>query len=256
MEPDPAPWISALRRSHDALQALTSPLQPDQLRQQSYASEWSIAQVLSHLGSQAEIFGLFLDSGQNGQDPPGRETFESIWQRWNSKSPQAQAEDGLRVDGEAAARLAALDGDQLGKLRLAMFGRELNATELARMRLGEHAVHSWDIAVALDPSATLAADATELLVDALDQIVTRTAKPAGSPRTWRIATTGPRRWFRLAVDETATLAPAEEGRADLTMPAEAFIRLIYGRLDPGHTPPVEGEAAADLDVLRALFPGF
>jgi hypothetical protein len=39
------------------------------------------------------------------------------------------------------------------------------------------------------------------------------------------------------------------------MPAEAFIRLLYGRLDPAHTPPVES-TGVDLDELRQLFPGF
>ena len=87
----PGPWISALRHSHDRLRAAAEPLSPDQLEQRSYASEWSIAQVLSHLGSQAEIFGLFLNAGLTGQDPPGREQFEPIWDSWNGKDPQAQA---------------------------------------------------------------------------------------------------------------------------------------------------------------------
>jgi hypothetical protein len=42
--------------------------------------------------------------------------------------------------------------------------------------------------------------------------------------------------------------------ADLRLPAEAFIRLVYGRLDSAHTPPVE-TASTDLDELRRLFPG-
>jgi hypothetical protein len=40
---------------------------------------------------------------------------------------------------------------------------------------------------------------------------------------------------------------------DLELPAEAFVRLVYGRLDPAHTPPVSG--TADLDELRSVFPG-
>ena len=72
MQTSPDPWIGALRRSHDRLQALVEPLGLSQLEQRSYASEWSIAQVLSHLGSQAEIFGGFLEAGLTGQDPPGR----------------------------------------------------------------------------------------------------------------------------------------------------------------------------------------
>ena len=40
---------------------------------------------------------------------------------------------------------------------------------------------------------------------------------------------------------------------DLVLPSEALVRLVYGRLDPDHTPPVRGPA--DLDVLRRAFPG-
>ena len=59
MESSPGPWISALRHSHDDLRASVEPLGRTQLEQRSYASEWSIAQVLSHLGSQAEICLLY-----------------------------------------------------------------------------------------------------------------------------------------------------------------------------------------------------
>jgi hypothetical protein len=47
---------------------------------------------------------------------------------------------------------------------------------------------------------------------------------------------------------------AAQGETALHLPAEALIRLIYGRLDPEHTPPVDGET--DLDALRRVFPGF
>ncbi len=40
--------------------------------------------------------------------------------------------------------------------------------------------------------------------------------------------------------------------ADLERSAEAFTRLVYGRLHPDHTPPVRG--VADLDRLRRAFP--
>ena len=50
MEASPDPWISALRHSHDRLRASVQSLGSDQLAQRSYPSEWTIAQVLSHLG--------------------------------------------------------------------------------------------------------------------------------------------------------------------------------------------------------------
>ena len=44
------------------------------------------------------------------------------------------------------------------------------------------------------------------------------------------------------------------GESDLEMPAEAFVRLLYGRLDPAHTPPIAGDPAL-LERLRATYPG-
>jgi hypothetical protein len=51
------------------------------------------------------------------------------------------------------------------------------------------------------------------------------------------------------------VGPAEPGQSpDLVLPAEALSRLVYGRLDPDHTPEFTGDAAV-LETLRAVFPG-
>jgi len=257
METSPAPWIDALRHSHDRLQAVAGPLDADQLQRQSYASDWSIAQVLSHLGSQAEIFGLFLDAGLSGQDPPGQDAFPPIWEAWNAKSPQDQAADALRADEAVTARFESMDDDQRKRFRLNVFGMELDAAGLAQLRLGEHAVHTWDIAVALDPASTLAPDAVGLLIDTLGQLVARAGQQSGPERRLHVSTSSPVRHFTLETGDKITLVAAEytEGLPELALPAEAFIRLIYGRLDPAHTPPVETRRA-DLDELRQTFPGF
>ena len=261
MESSPGPWISALRHSHDRLRAAVEPLGADQLEQRSYASEWSIAQVLSHLGSQAEIFGLFLDAGLTGQEPPGREEFEPIWASWNAKAPQAQAADALRADQATLERFESLDADQQARLQLKLFGMELDATGLARMRVSEHAIHAWDVLVALDPSATVAPDAVALLIDTLDQLAARSGRPDGQQRKVRVSTTSPERQFTLETGEEVTLTPTdgevtpELGLSELRLPAEAFIRLVYGRMDEAHTPPAE-TAGVELDELRPLFPGF
>ena len=261
MESSLGPWISALRHSHDRLRAAVEPLSVDRLEQPSYASEWSVAQVLSHLGSQAEIFSLFLDAGLTGQDPPGREEFEPIWASWNGKAPQAQAADALRADEATLERFESLDADQQARLHLKLFGMELDATGLARMRVSEHAIHAWDVLVALDPAATVAPDAVALLIDTLDQLAARSGKPDGQQRKVRVSTTDPGRQFTLETGEAVTLTPSdgevtpELGLSELRLPAEAFVRLVYGRMDEAHTPPAE-TTGVELDELRPLFPGF
>jgi uncharacterized protein (TIGR03083 family) len=259
METDPDRWIGALRRSHDALRALAGPLTADQLAQPSYCPDWSVAQVFSHLGSQAEAFGLWFDAGLSGQDPPGQDAFRPIWDAWNAKAPQAQVADSLAANEKLIERFETLDAGQRERFRLQLFGQDLDLAGLARMRLSEHAVHSWDVAAALDPAATVAPEAAGLLVDTLGQLAAWTGKPDGTKRRLDVTTTGPQRHFTLETGEAVTLEPApagqrEEPGPELRLPAEALIRLVYGRLDPAHTPPVETRGV-DLGELRPMFPG-
>ena len=72
--------------------------------------------MLSHLGSQAEIFGLFPGAGITGQELPGPETFGPIWDSWNARNPQAQATDALQADAATLERLESLDADQRAQL--------------------------------------------------------------------------------------------------------------------------------------------
>jgi uncharacterized protein (TIGR03083 family) len=256
MESSPTPWISALRNSHDRLAALAGPMDTAQLQQRSYDSEWSIAQVLSHLGSQAEIFGLFLDAGLAGQEPPGREVFPPIWEAWNAKGPQEQAADALRADATVTRRFESLSPAERGSLRLKLFGMDLDTAGLAAMRLAEHAVHTWDIAVALDPAATVAPDAAGLLIDRLGMLAPRAGKADGQQRRLHVATSAPPRRFVLSTGDAVSVEPGDgEGPADLALPSEAFVRLVYGRLDPAHTPSVEAGQAI-LGELRQIFRGF
>ena len=257
MQTRPGPWIEALRHSHDSLRATLEPLDAEQVRRPSYASEWSIAQVLSHLGSGAQIFGLFLDAGLTGAPTPGQDVFPPIWDAWNARSPEDQAAQALIADGELVERFESLDAGQLESVRLPLFGMDVDITGLARMRLSELAIHSWDVAVALDPAATVLADAVVLLIDTLDLVAGRTAKPEGRQLRLAVSTTSPERHFLLETDESLTLAAAEQDDSlpQLRLPAEAFIRLVYGRLDAAHTPPVETKQV-DLDELRTIFPGF
>jgi uncharacterized protein (TIGR03083 family) len=248
--------IAALRESHDRLATVVAGMTPDQITAPAYPAEWSIAQVLSHLGSGAEIMALAFDAGLAGAQPPGREANPAIWDRWNAKAPADQVRDGIESDRQLVARFASLDAHQRAGLRFGSFVGEVDADRLARLRLNEHAVHTWDVAVALDPSATIGPEAVGFVVDALGMIAGFTGKANGLSTVVRVTTTDPHRVFTLAVAAPVTLEPGADptAPAELTLPAEAFVRLVYGRLDPAYTPPLTA-TGIDLDELRRVFPG-
>jgi uncharacterized protein (TIGR03083 family) len=251
--------LAALHRSHDRLEAAVTAAS-DEVSAPSYDDEWTIAQVASHLGSGAEIFSLLLDAGLEQAPAPGIDRFKEIWDRWNAKAPAEQAHDAVAADAALLSRVDALPDGERQRWRLDMFGTEQDLPGLLRLRLGEHALHTWDIAVTRDPAATIAGDAVALIVDVLGRIAERTGKAAPEPVAVRVRTTSPSRGFLLERNaDGARLVPAASGTADATaalrLPAEAFVRLIYGRLDPGHTPPSVEADGVSLDSLRRAFPG-
>jgi uncharacterized protein (TIGR03083 family) len=253
---DSALWIRTLRTSHDRFAALVSPLDDDAIQGPSYDDEWSIAQVASHLGSQAEIFGLFLDAGLSGGDAPGGESFPPIWDRWNNRAPALQVADSVLANEEFVTRVEGLSESERAGFALSAFGTELDLVGAMGMRLGEHALHTWDVAVVADPKATVAADAVELLVDSLPTMAARVGKAADDGKAVVVETTGPQRRFVLTTGpEVSLVADSGTTAADLLLPAEALVRLVYGRLDPEHTPADIADNAV-LARLRVVFPGF
>ena len=174
---DSSAWIAAVRSSHDRFAALVEPLSAAEVEGPSYASEWSIAQVASHLGSQAEIFSRFLEAGLTDGPAPGSEIFGPIWDRWNALSATEQVQQSVAANAALVARLEQTTAEERASFSLSLFGTEADLPGFAAMRLGEHAVHTWDVAVALDPAATMSADAVDLLVDQLGRTAARSGKP-------------------------------------------------------------------------------
>ncbi|HEV7655336.1 MAG TPA: maleylpyruvate isomerase family mycothiol-dependent enzyme [Mycobacteriales bacterium] len=257
--PDYATWLAAIRGSHDRMSGLLADLSDEQIRMRSYADEWSVADVASHLGSQAEIFDLFLTAGLDGTEPPDGDVFVPIWDRWNAMPPREQVTASVQGDERLVSRLEKLTDEQESSFTLSLFGTDLDAAGFASMRLGEHALHTWDIAVALDPAAQVAPDAVELLVDTLPATAARAGQPVpgGTPVT--IVTSDPLRTYAVELNPAVTLTPRDSVGPDagvVQLPAEAFLRLVAGRLDPEHTPLGVDDPADHLDQLRQAFPGF
>ena len=246
--------LDALEGSVARLRTIVEPLTDDQLRLPAYPTEWNIADVVSHLGSGAEIHTLRLDAALADRDSPD-DLAPRVWDVWNAKSPRAQATDGLQAARALLDRLESMTPEQRTALRLSLGPLELDFDRLVGLRLNEHALHTWDVEVALTPTATIPPDATGFVVDNLSLIARFAGRPLASARDLHIRTTEPARDFTLSVGpEGVSLEPrAESHPPDLELPAEALIRLVYGRLDPAHTPPVTG--LVDLDELRRAFPG-
>ncbi len=258
MEQDPKRWITALRNSNDRLAALVEPLGPDAVTAPSMAAGWSVAQVLSHLGSQAEIFDAILDAALADRPLPGPEAFPPVWDAWNARSAVDQVADSVAANELFVRRVEELSDAELEGLAFAMFGMELDAAGFLRMRLSEHSLHTWDVAAALDPTASVSPEAVDLLIDTLPEMARRAGKPQDAPIRVRVVTSDPARDLTLVVDDEVRIDPFEGGSTDgvLRLPAEALVRLVYGRLDDEHRPTVELDGTdLTLDTLRAVFPG-
>lgn len=115
--------------------------------------------------------------------------------------------------------------------------------------------YTWDVAVALDPAATVSPEAVEQLVEVLPATAARTGKPVADQQPIVFRTTAPDRLFVLQLSPEVTLTPtADLGLAPLALPTEALLRLVYGRLDAAHTP--AGVDDDRLSLLRTVFTGF
>jgi uncharacterized protein (TIGR03083 family) len=252
--PAPSRHLDALRSSVERLRNLAAPMSEEELTAGAYPTEWTVAQVLSHLGSGAVIMQRRLEDALAGQDTPD-DFAPGVWDTWNAKGPVAQRDDALAADAALLARIEAVPPDERNEFSSAMGPMTLGFSQFVGMRLNEHAFHTWDIEVVADPAATIPVPVAALVVDNLELVARFTGKPTGDSSTVTVATTDPQRGFTVALtpDAVALTPGAAAASPNVELPAEAFARLVYGRLDAEHTP--AGEHGPALDLLRRLFPG-
>jgi uncharacterized protein (TIGR03083 family) len=255
--------IAALRSSHDRLAGLAAGLGAETAEKMSYCSDWTIAQVFSHIGSGSEIGKGWLTAAIAHREPMRQDEISTIWDTWNGRSPLEQVTEGVRASEALVEAYESASDEALAGAHLTLFGRmNLDGYGLARFRLPELAVHTWDVAVALDPSARVLPDAVTLIIDDLAGRMGWMGKPQRREWAVTVETTAPGRVFVLACGEAVTLEPADGTAATapdgvLRLPAEAFLRLVYGRLDASNTDGAEiVGGTVTLDDLRATFPGF
>lgn len=252
--------IAALRANHDRLADEVGRLSPEQLGDTSGADDWSVAQVLSHLGSGAEIWQGPLEAAIAATDAPEGDN-QSVWDRWNALEPTDQAASFLEHDERFVSTLESLDAEQRRSLTidLGFLPAPAPLTTFLAMRLSESTLHGWDVWVAHDPEATLDPEAAALLLDhyadsfgfMLGFIGRADALPEPA-----IVGVGD---HVILIDEAVSMASASDHEATATFVGsdESAVRLLAGRLNPKHTPEgVEVTGNVTLDDLRKVFVGY
>ncbi|HET6151577.1 MAG TPA: maleylpyruvate isomerase N-terminal domain-containing protein [Marmoricola sp.] len=254
--------IDALRYEHDALAGLVPTYTDAQLTGGSGASEWSVAQVLSHLGSGSEITHASLRAALGEAEAPDDDFNRSVWDRWDAMAPTDQRDGFLEHNQVLVEALEALTPEQHESLQvpIGFLPAPLSVASYAGLRLNEVAHHSWDVRVATDPAAGLLGSSADVLPDHMlgdlgfllgflgkaDQADERIVLALGD--------TG----YRLVVDDAVSVGSADdEVTATFSGATEAALRLVSGRLGPQYTPAdVAVSGNVSLDGLRAVFPGF
>ncbi|WP_370964074.1 maleylpyruvate isomerase family mycothiol-dependent enzyme [Amycolatopsis sp. cg9] len=249
--------IAALRAEHDVLAGLARTLTDEQLTKTSGAAEWTVAQALSHLGSGAEIgrAPILRAAGET----VAVEDNQTIWARWDSATPRAQAEGFLEHNGRWLETVEALTPEQRSSLTvdLGFLPEPVPLVTALGMRLSEVANHSWDVRVAVDPDAGVDAGSAEVLLDLLAGpvgfMLSFLAKPAELANPVSVAVPG----GGLVIDDAVTVVDhLEAPSATFDGPAEAFVRLLSGRLKAPYDQGVSVGGSVTLDDLRRVFPGF
>jgi len=246
--------VDALRFSVARLRDIASGMTDATLTSPGYPSEWSIAQVLSHLGSAAVIMQRRLEDTVAGRTTPD-DFAPSVWNTWNAKTPTEQRDDALAADAELLRGIDAVTAEQRSAFAFTMGPISVGFSQFIDLRLNEHAMHTWDIDVTMNPAATIPTRVAGLVVDNLELIARYTGKPTGETATITVNTAHPSRGFtvRLTPDSVTFRPGGPMPDPDLELPAEALARLVYGRLDAEHTPP--GDHALAVTTLSRAFPG-
>ena len=254
--------IAALRAEHDDLAGVAAALSPTQLTGPSGATEWTVADVLSHLGSGAEITLAGLRAALGTAPEPGPDFNQSVWDRWDALPPADQAAGFLRANAELVAALEELSPAQHESVtvKLGFLPEPLPIAAFAGMRLSEVAQHSWDVRAGLDPAAPLAEASAEVLAEQfaghLSFLLGFVAKPdtVGELTVIAIDATP----YGIVLDGQARFsAEPPAPTATFTGPLESAVRLLAGRLTPRYTPAgVDVTGNISLDELRRVFPGF
>ena len=250
-------WLLALQSSSNDLRHVVDGLNTEDLSQATHTGDWTVSQVLSHLGSAAEICTELVRHGLSGDHRgPQRDDLVPIWDRWNSLSPIEQRRQWQHADAAHLGVLADITVEQENTLQIPYFAGPMDLTTYLGYRLSEHALHGWDIAEVFDPSATVGQ--LDLVWRRIDMIASRFHDGAVRQRLAerQILVVHDDHRDRLVIDDEVHIETGTDHSAPSTVTgtSDAMTRLVYGRLRREDDVHVTGPTARE-DLVQ-LFPGF
>ena len=223
-----------------------------------------MSQVLSHLGSGAEIDLAALTAAQTGAPGPDGDFNRKVWDRWDAMPPAEHAAGFLEANQRLVEAYESLDPTTRAELRidLGFLPEPVDVATAARFRLSEFALHQWDVEVGFNPHAAVTPVAVRLLLDQvggharLDRQARRARRAAGHAG-------GAAERARPVVRAAAGRPDRADRRAGATRTASWSPRRRRGCDWPSggsrraYTPDsVRVTGPVSLDDLRRVVPGF
>jgi uncharacterized protein (TIGR03083 family) len=230
----------------------------------AHCSGWAAKDTVAHLVRACELQLGFLRAGVEGRAPA---PFDPAQMQAIETELAAQPRDELlaRLERSQAAFASYTDGLDVNALQRPVqmpFGT-IHAWQVPMILLDELVVHHWDIRAPQNPDARLTPEAVPALVLFIGASMPMLALGEKQDGTWQLdvdAPTGGPITLRVQNGQVSVQpgpAPAPDVR--LALDGDAFVRLIWGRLDlpaaiASGRVRVQGDRERAL-ALQRLYPG-
>jgi uncharacterized protein (TIGR03083 family) len=206
----------------------------------SHCKGWAAKDVVAHLLLGGRMFGGAMRAAMDGTDMPPFDRARMEADRATLAAlPQEQALDELgELTAEQSAFLDGLDAEAAARSVTLPFGT-LTMWQLAAVRLNEVAIHHWDVRAGATRDAEISPEAVPALSMMAGQRMGMLARGEKTDGTWQLDVSAPQGGalgapltLRVQGDEvTVQPGPAQNPDARLVLDGDAFIRLVWGRLD-------------------------
>lgn len=262
--------MSALKREYQTVIQDVESRPSSYVEQDSYCANWKNYQVISHLGSGAELFQKSLETALDGKEAVTPEGRQAVWGHFDSLAPEAVYPEFRDRMDKLMAYLEALPDSKHNEI-IPTFAGNLPLPRALLTRLNEVALHVWDIQVKHNPKLTLNDESAALLLPmVVDRLPNRAKREGldelhGSPVSFDLSGAASR---QFTLSPGAEQASVEDGLASnalftVKMSAEAFERMVAGR-QPIQDAVTSGQAQVSANPanmgaypsLNKIFPGY